>query len=210
MNIAPVEVLRVPINREKLKFREIKEIKTLFHIIGRPTANDRNGTLQFVELSKRLPDYNYIAYLQPPTDYRAKEYFREVDIALKSSNVKVITNVPNYEDLYSEGDLLILPRKYGGLCLPMQEALSCGIPVIMTDVSPNRDLLPAEWLCQSSLQGSFFAHRDIDFYKADVDSLKSIVENLDIVEANKKANEIAEKLSWENMKDEYNRVLSDN
>lgn len=210
LNIAPVEILRVPINRELLKFRKITELKTIIHIIGRPTANDRNGTLEFIELSRRLPDYKYIAYLQPPTDARAREYFKIVEEQLSNSKVEVITNVPNYEDLYKDGDLLVLPRKYGGLCLPMQEALSCGLPVIMTDVSPNRDLLPSEWLCEASLQGTFYAHRNIDYYQANVDSLVEIVKDFDIEKGNEKANEIAESLSWENMKDEYNRVLSNN
>jgi hypothetical protein len=45
--------------------------------------------------------------------------------------------LPNYLDQYKDGDVLVIPRKYGGLCLPMQEALAHGIPVIMPDIEPN-------------------------------------------------------------------------
>lgn len=37
---------------------------------------------------------------------------------------------------------MILPRKYAGLCLPMNEALMSGLPVIMTDIEPNNVILP--------------------------------------------------------------------
>ena len=43
--------------------------------------------------------------------------------------------------LYAGFDPLILPRRYGGLCLPMNEALRSGLPVIMFNVSPSDAIL---------------------------------------------------------------------
>lgn len=40
-------------------------------------------------------------------------------------------------DLYADADVLVLPRRYGGLCLPAQEAMAAGLAVVMPDVSPN-------------------------------------------------------------------------
>jgi glycosyltransferase involved in cell wall biosynthesis len=46
--------------------------------------------------------------------------------------------------LYEGLDALILPHRYGGLCLPMNEALTSGLPVIMSNMSPNDAILPQE------------------------------------------------------------------
>lgn len=45
----------------------------------------------------------------------------------------------NYWELYLGQDVLLLPRRYGGLCLPVQEALAAGLVPILPDVSPNGD-----------------------------------------------------------------------
>jgi glycosyltransferase involved in cell wall biosynthesis len=48
-----------------------------------------------------------------------------------------VGNVADPAALYADADVLVLPRRYGGLCLPAQEAMSCGLPVLMTDCPPN-------------------------------------------------------------------------
>jgi hypothetical protein len=47
-------------------------------------------------------------------------------------------NVADRWDLYNGAHALILPRRYGGLSLPCQEALQAGLTVLMTDCEPNR------------------------------------------------------------------------
>jgi glycosyltransferase involved in cell wall biosynthesis len=42
--------------------------------------------------------------------------------------------------MYENQHLLIIPRRYGGLCLPALEAAACGLVVAMPDVSPNEEL----------------------------------------------------------------------
>jgi hypothetical protein len=37
----------------------------------------------------------------------------------------------------------VMPRRYGGLCLPAQEAMGAGLAVAMSDTSPNTDDWPA-------------------------------------------------------------------
>lgn len=44
----------------------------------------------------------------------------------------------NYWEMYSGFGVLVMPRKYGGLCLPVQEALASGLAVIMSDTEPNQ------------------------------------------------------------------------
>jgi glycosyltransferase involved in cell wall biosynthesis len=66
---------------------------------------------------------------------------------------------------------MILPRRYGGLCLPMNEALMSGLPVVMTDVSPNSVVLPKELLSTAVHSRVFQARTQVDVFNADPKSL---------------------------------------
>jgi hypothetical protein len=52
--------------------------------------------------------------------------------------------------------VILIPRRYGGLCLPAQEALSFGRALVMPDVSPNADWpilpLPARFAADSTIR----------------------------------------------------------
>lgn len=209
LNVAPVVDWPVPVNREDIPFREIKQLKNFVHIIGRPAVHDRNGTLSFLQAAKKIGDrFKYTIYLQKPTDRRAMEYHapvaRAIDEASQSLHLEVIEDIENYNDMYKFGSVLVLPRRYGGLCLPMQEALSAGMPVIMTDIDPNYQRLPKQWLVKAYKKKQFFAHVDIDVYEAEVNHLTFAMLQFDNTEymqwSNKEANSIAEGLSWENQK----------
>jgi glycosyltransferase involved in cell wall biosynthesis len=210
--ITRVETLPVPINRDAIKFRESSKLKTFVHIIGRPAVYDRNGTLAFLEAAKRLGDmFNYIIYMQRPTDEKTRRMFMPIDKKIREAQrllpIKVIQNVANYADMYSEGEVLVMPRKYGGLCLPMNEALSAGMPVIMPDIAPNNNELPNEWLCKANYITRFVPRTEIDIYETDPDDLAEVMFRFNnsefLKKANRKADEIANRRSWSNMKDYY-------
>ena len=52
-------------------------------------------------------------------------------------------------------------------CLPMNEALAAGLPVIMTDIDPNNKILPQYWLVPAEKKTEFMARTMIDVYSAD-------------------------------------------
>jgi glycosyltransferase involved in cell wall biosynthesis len=139
------------------------------------------------------------------------EYFRDIRNQLISCQIRqglvLKNNIHDNLDLYKEGDLYILPRRYGGLCLPMQEALSTGIPVFMPDISPNRDKLPPEWLYPARHKGSFKFHAQVEVFEPNAEQLIKKIEqfkdNNYMQEANKKADSIAEEYSWNQMRDKY-------
>ena len=215
-NIAPMRYWPVPTNRKNIPFRKIDKVETIIHIIGRPTAGDRNGTMEFLEAIKTIGnEYKYIVYLQPPRDSRARQFFepvrQKIEETQKMVDIEIKTDLPKYTDLYKDGDILVLPRKYGGLCLPMQESLAAGIPVIMTDTSPNDRRLPIEWLADTESAGSFFAHTTIDLYKARIESLIDriyyVIDN--IKEANKEADKLAHGNSWEVLTSKYYQWINE-
>lgn len=132
--------------------------KRFLHIMGRQAVNDRNGTQ---DLLRALPfcheDFELVIKMQTGAM-----------IYTTDPRVTIDTSSPEDEiDLYRDFDVMFLPRRYAGQCLPMTEALCAGIPVVMTDISPNNTILPPFWLAPSTMTGRFMARTWIDMYSAD-------------------------------------------
>lgn len=136
--LCPPPITIKPVDHEIKK--ENRQLKVL-HISAR-AIHDRNGT----QIVRRLPNLGGVT----------------IDI-----HDQIINNVDNMEEIYRNGyHVVLLPRRYGGLCLPMLESLALGIPVIMPDISPNNDVLPAEWLVPAARGQRFPTKRLIYRYKA--------------------------------------------
>jgi len=144
-----------------------KDHNRLLHVGGKFAAKDRNGTetvLQMLKYSKA--NYELVITTQK---------FPELN--LKDSRVTVDNSNPeNREELYNGFDAMLLPRRYAGLCLPMNEALISGLPVFMTDISPNNLILPKEWLVKSEHINVFQAKSLIDVYDGNPEHLAAIVD----------------------------------
>lgn len=164
-----VQYLPPPIRLDEFKHaREINMIKSgkreLLHIVGTLAAHDRNGTLDLLEAMKKTKtDFNLTIRSQHELP---RGYYSE-DKRIKY----VIENTEDVESMYVGYDALVIPRRYGGLCLTCNEALLSGIPVIMPDISPNNRLLPSKWLVPAHKTGDFMARTTIDVYGSDIDAL---------------------------------------
>lgn len=102
------------------------------HVAGKRALADRNGTGTVV---------NALPHLTEPC---------EVRIVVQHGEVPSLPNIPphvtvtlldppaDYWHLYDDADALVLPRRYGGLCLPVQEACAAGLAVLMSDLPPNQ------------------------------------------------------------------------
>lgn len=164
-----VKYLPPPIDPNE--FKEAREINfkrkgypRLLHIVGTLAVHDRNGTLDLLKALKySKEDYELVIHSQQelPPEYMIND--RRIRYSMRS--------LENSSDLYKDFDALILPRRYGGLCLPVNEALMSGLPVIMTDISPNNKLLPKEWLVKSTKTSEFMTRAMIDIYSADIREL---------------------------------------
>lgn len=118
-----------------------KDHKRILHIAGKLAAKDRNGTLDVIEMLKHSnADYELVIYSQFDVDF---PHCDDPRLTIIKGDIK------DREDMYEGFDAMILPRRYAGLSLPMNEALMSGLPVFMTDVSPNNEILPKAWLVPS-------------------------------------------------------------
>jgi glycosyltransferase involved in cell wall biosynthesis len=204
------EVVHLPPPTDESLFNKTKENNLLknhnriLHIGGKKAAKDRNGTDSIFEMIKySKEDYELVIKSQTP-----------LDVICKDPRVKIeIGNPTNREEMYDGFDAMILPRRYAGLCLPMNEALLSALPVFMTDISPNNTILPKEWLVESRKNGSFKTKLMVDIYSVAPDKLASIVDkyikNNNKKEIKEKALSIGlENFSIDNLKQKYLDIIN--
>jgi hypothetical protein len=93
----------------------------------------------------------------------------------------------------------------------MNEALLSGLPVFMTDISPNNTVLPKEWLVKSSKIDQFRARTLIDVYEANPKMLAKLIDDYvisDKHEQKQKAFEIGyNNFSVDVLKNKYLKIL---
>lgn len=166
-------VTHLPPPTDEKIFSENKKINSartnrLLHVGGKAAIYDRNGTNSVIEMLKySKQDYELVITSQSGVDTKCSD-----------KRLKIVQgNQAKREDLYRGYDAMILPRRYAGLCLPMNEALMSGLPVFMTDISPNNLILPKEWLAKSEFIKDFMTRIGIQLYGADPRALAKIVDN---------------------------------
>lgn len=165
-----------------LKAQRVNTSKThgkILHIGGKAAIKDRNGTQTIIEAMKYVKS-------DITLDIRTQSYINDQS----NSKINIVyDNVVNHADMYEGYDAMALPRRYAGLCLPMNEALLSALPVFMTDISPNNSILPKEWLIPSNkidtlmtrtlldvydANPKLLAQAIDDFYQSDIDRQKSL------------------------------------
>lgn len=124
------------------------------HVVGKPAIYDRNG---WGAIMDALP--------HTKSDFELVVYAQQEITGLRDPRVTYhIFDQEDQRDLYKDFDAMIMPRRYGGLCLPMNEALMSALPVIMTDICPNNKILPKKWLCAAQKTAEFEGRSVIDVY----------------------------------------------
>lgn len=148
--------------REKNMARK-NERRRYLHVLGRAAVNDRNGTRDLIKA---------LVYSTADFELVIKSQFEIEGLHTNDSRVRFdIKNTKETADLYKDFDAMILPRRYGGLCLPMNEALASGLPVIMTDISPNDEALPKEWLVRAIKEEQIMTRTIMQTYSVDYSEL---------------------------------------
>lgn len=99
---------------------------------GLSALADRNGSAVFAQ-----------ALRQVRSPLRARYASQDAHVApvrglLRQVAVERLPHQPDRWSMFADVDLVVIPRRYGGLCLPAQEAFAAGCAVAMTDVEPNR------------------------------------------------------------------------
>jgi hypothetical protein len=188
------------------KSREINKGKThkrLLHIAGKAAVKDRNGTNTVIEmLNYSIGDYELVVKTQSQLDIKSNDPRLTIDNS----------NPDSHQSLYEGFDAMILPRRYAGLCLPMNEALISALPVFMTNISPNNKVLPPEWLFESTKIDTLQTRTMLDVYEGNAKMLGKLVDDyygLDIPNLKDKAFDIGNNIfSIESLKEKYISLIN--
>jgi glycosyltransferase involved in cell wall biosynthesis len=179
--------------------------KRILHVAGKKASKDRNGTDSVIEmLSYSKADYELVITSQTPLVFNLKDE----RITVKNDNIN------NKEDLYDGFDAMVLPRRYAGLCLPMNEALISGLPVFMTNISPNNYILPEKWLVDSSIGGKFKTKLMVNIYNANPEKLAELIDNYinsdNVYQSKQEATDIGfNNFSVDALKDKWLKVINE-
>lgn len=106
------------------------------HVAGKATLADRNGTGTVLAAAQHLRRPCSLTIVCQDATVAIPATPRHVD-------VRVVSGATDYWALYTDHDALVMPRRYGGLSLPVQEAMGAGLAVLMSDCSPNPHTWPA-------------------------------------------------------------------
>lgn len=205
--------LPVPIETDRFHVSDPQsETATNFlHVVGRPAIHDRNGTeilLRALEHIKsrvtvtiKCQEGGYVSSLAPGLQ--------------TNTNVTFVIepgDVDNYWDLYRGQDVLVMPRRFGGLSLPVNEALGAGMPVVMPDISPNNTWLPQEWLVPAGWQSAFMAKQKVDVYGVNPKDLAAMIDRFATdqdfyAKAKAEAARLRTEFSWDNLLPAYQKLL---
>jgi hypothetical protein len=140
----------------------------ILHIAGKFASKDRNGTSTVIDMLKySTAEYELVIKSQTPIDTDCTDPRLTIDTS----------NAENNADLYNGFDAMVLPRRYAGLCLPMNESLMSGLPVFMTDISPNNYVLPQEWLVESDKIDKLMTRMWLDVYGANPKKLAKLIDD---------------------------------
>ena len=151
-----------------------------------------------------------ILFLHKDICQEVKDFSKQL---LENNPLSWATDVAVRSYLYNNFDAMVLPRRYAGLCLPMNEALISAMPVFMTNVSPNNEILPKEWLVDSEKIGKFNTKTMVNIYEAYPDKLAKLID--DYISNDKvKIKEEAVKIGFNNfsvevLKDKWLNIINE-
>ena len=164
------------------------------HVAGWPAVADRNGTGIVAEAATLTASD---ATVTIRGQHRDIDRYRRHTPRLRAE----AGNLAHHWDLYRDADVLVMPRRFGGLCLPALEALALGLPVVMSDTPPN-DLWPGPRVQVTKTTTTATRGGVIPLYDTDPRALAATLDDLatnpDILsKLRKEAAQWAQANSWE-------------
>lgn len=125
-------VVPVPVPTDRFTIHESSTDGPLrwLHVAGAQTISDRNGTRAVMSALHAVQRPTRIT-VRTQTPLELGSVMPRVQLLQRFDNVR------DYWRIYDDADVLVMPRRYAGLCLPTIEAMGAGLPVVMTDMAPQ-------------------------------------------------------------------------
>lgn len=133
-------VVPVPVADDRFAFRPSPPGARLrlLHSAGHRAMGDRNGTAATCEALRRVRGPLEVTLACQDARMVAPRLGTRRGVVVRART----GGHADYWAAYEGHDALVLPRRYGGLCLPVQEAMAAGLAVVMTDAEPQSSTWP--------------------------------------------------------------------
>jgi glycosyltransferase involved in cell wall biosynthesis len=117
--------------------------------------------------------------------------------------------VKDYWDLYRGFDVLVMPRRYGGLCLPAIEAGGAGLGIVMLDCPPNYDYPVMPVKCHRAVDIDMKIGM-VETYTADPSALAAALDHLadnpaEVAELQRMSRTYAQDMSWSQWRQNWHK-----
>ena len=193
-----VKVINVPAPKE-IEWKLRQKALVFVHNAGHGGLGGRNGTKELLEAIK---------WVKSPIQLIIRTQFD----SFRSDDPRVDIRVGdfNYSKLFVEGDVFIYPDKFGGSCLPLQEAHSAGMMVMASDRIPSNTWLPKEALIPiKGYSKKVIGGAEFDCAIVDPKDIASQIDkfyNTDITKFSEAGKIWAEENSWDSLKPIYESI----
>lgn len=131
-------VLPWPVDTSAITYRPRTQIDTWLHVVGQPCAHDRNGTNLVLRAFEQMPEQQLIIRSQVPLRNLRRSRHHNIQFVSKET--------ATVDELYQDADAFILPRRYAGQSLVINEAQAAGLPLVCLDRVPE-----AAWTAPKAL-----------------------------------------------------------
>lgn len=187
------------VDTERFAFQQRSRANVFVHCRGWGGYAERKGTALVLEAARRAPDVQFIVHYQQPIH------------GVIPPNVTPAGPVAQPEEQYQVADVAIQPSRWEGVGLQILEAMSCGLPTIVTDAPPMNEYPTDKRLCvaaspaPASINGKPWIG-----YNARVEQIVNTIHALHdqpVDEMSRAARARMEMRSWSRLRGEYQGVL---
>jgi len=199
----PKVYLQQPLDREQFEFKLREKAETFLFNNGNGGVLGRNSLAEFVQAIPLVKsDVKFIIHSQVPFD------------TINDSRVDARIGNFSLAEIWKEGDVFVHLRKFGANSLPIQEALSWGMPVLGVDRKPENTFLPQELLVKPDKTMPIKIKEELIEIEASIISPIKIAEkideiaNTDISKFSKLMDKRAEEWSWDNLRNKWIEELT--
>lgn len=195
----------VPVDLDKFSKRKITQARTFLHVSGHGGLLGRNGTKEIIEAWQFVKSD---ARLIVRSQYPLPSWNGDTRITYYEGNVQ------NYWDLYEEGDVWVMPWKYGVAVLGLQESMAAGMLPLITNMSPFHDYLHPDLLIQPASLTTRTIHAGQKELWAEqspaliAESIDRLYNTKDIRPLLKRTAFLAKEWSWKVWKPKYEKIFA--
>lgn len=136
--VPEAKVVPHPVDTERFRPRAAPErVEELFHLPA-PAMLDRNGTDLVLPGLRDFPHPARLTIHGDPRPPRRRRGTWRHPPRVRNVTIEIAAETSDNADLWNRPiDLFLLPRRYGGLSLPLAEAAAQALPIVTLDLEPQ-------------------------------------------------------------------------